>query len=579
VFDPYPILEYNIPKWIKINFYFSQAVVKRSLNNVTIKVIMKPSDLSIIDVLDFKPDRGLVQLENRRVLIFDGNILMELRRMIVENLGWEQCQPVIFHYGYQVGRMDAKSLKQMYQWNSQEDWFQAGLTMQTQRGYCKTVLSHLAYDPDDEQLVFRGRWYNSYEVDSHKHLKLTETGPVCYVLCGYLSGYASVCFEREVLVQEQECFHRQHCSFEGRFAEQWGEQGLSFMEASKDHDLHHKYAQLNDQLVASHKKTIPSKNKPRQSDLIVPNGSELLPFRSKSMTRVLEMARQVAKTSANVLITGDTGAGKEVVANYIHSLSHGADAKFMAINCTALPLALLESELFGHVKGSFTGADRDKKGLLIEADTGTIFLDEIGDIALSIQVKLLRALQEKKVRPVGGNTELPIKARVIASTNRDLEQMMKEGKFRADLYYRLNVFPIHIPSLCERRDDILPIARYFLSKFAPNSLGFSPRVAHILENYDWPGNVREVVNAVERASILAGNQKIRLEHLPPALTTGDEACMFDHVRNGWPSLAELEEKYILSVLDDCEGKKMKAAKVLGIGANTLWRKLKKYQHT
>lgn len=155
--------------------------------------------------------------------------------------------------------------------------------------------------------------------------------------------------------------------------------------------------------------------------------------------------------------------------------------------------------------------------------------------------------------------------------------MVKEGKFRADLYYRLNVFPIHVPSLRERQDDILPIARYFLSKFAPGSLGFSPRVAHVLENYDWPGNVREVANAVERASILAGNQKIQLEHLPPALTSCEEASVLHQTKDGWPSLGELEKKYILSVLEHCEGKKMKAAKLLGIGSNTLWRKLKQYQ--
>jgi transcriptional regulator with PAS, ATPase and Fis domain len=295
------------------------------------------------------------------------------------------------------------------------------------------------------------------------------------------------------------------------------------------------------------------------------------------MSRVLEMAHQVADTSANVLITGETGVGKEVIANFIHSLSTKSTSGFLPINCTALPLTLLESELFGHIKGSFTGADRNKKGLLIEAGTGTIFLDEIGDIALSIQVKLLRALQEKKVRPVGGNEELPIKARIIASTNRNLEQMVREGKFRADLYYRLNVFPIHIPSLRERRDDILPIARHFLAKLAPSSLGFSPRVAHILENYDWPGNVRELANAIERASILAGNQKIRFEHLPPALTASDEACVFNQVKDGWPSLKEMEQKYILNVLEHCEGKRMKAAQMLGIGSNTLWRKLKKYQ--
>ena len=538
---------------------------------------MKPSDLSIIDVLDFQPDRGLVELQNRRVLIFDGNILMELRRMIVENLGWEQCQPVIFHYGYEVGNMDAKSLGQMYKWESKEEWFQAGAMMQTQRGYCKTILSYLSFNPDDRHLMFRGRWFNSYEVDSHKHLKLTDTGPVCYVLCGYLSGYASYCFDREVLVQEHECLHRQHCSFEGKFVEDWGEPGIKFMEASKDYDLKHKYAQLNKKMMASRNKKVPKNKGERTESIAALKNPELLPFRSKSMSRVLEMAHQVADTVANVLITGETGVGKEVIANFVHSLSPKSISRFLPINCTALPLTLLESELFGHVKGSFTGADRNKRGLLIEAGNGTIFLDEIGDIALSIQVKLLRALQEKKVRPVGGNTELPIKARIIASTNRNLEEMMREGKFRADLYYRLNVFPIHIPALRERRDDILPIARYFLAKFAPGSLGFSPRVAHILENYEWPGNVRELANAVERASILAGKQKIRLEHLPPALTVIDEACVFNHVRDGWPSLEKLEQKYILNVLDHCDGKKMKAAQLLGIGSNTLWRKLKKYQ--
>ena len=221
---------------------------------------MKPSDLSIIDVLDFKPDRGLVELKNRRVLIFDGSILMELRRMIVENIGWEQCKAVIFHYGYEVGSLDAKNLGQMYQWDTQEEWLKAGAAMLTQRGYCKTVLNHLSLNPNTEQLLFRGRWFNSYEVESHKHLKLTDTGPVCFVLCGYLSGFASVCFDREVLVQEQECFHRQHCSFEGKFVEAWGEQGVRFMEASKDHDLQNKYALLNKELLAGRVNSVPQKD-------------------------------------------------------------------------------------------------------------------------------------------------------------------------------------------------------------------------------------------------------------------------------------------------------------------------------
>jgi transcriptional regulator with PAS, ATPase and Fis domain len=235
---------------------------------------------------------------------------------------------------------------------------------------------------------------------------------------------------------------------------------------------------------------------------------------------------------------------------------------------------LLESELFGHVKGSFTGALRDKKGLLIEAGEGTIFLDEIGDVPLSIQVKLLRALQERKIRPVGGGMELPVKARLITSTHRDLKKMMVEGTFRADLYYRLNVFPIYIPDLKDRREDILPLARYFLSKTASSSKGFSPQVTAALEAYDWPGNVRELENAIEYACILAGKDKIRLDHLPPPITQHFAQSPECAGSVDWPSLREMEKQYIQRVLKFCGGKKGHAAKLLGIGNNTLWRKLK-----
>lgn len=538
---------------------------------------MKATDFSILDILDFKPDRGLIELANRRVIIFDGNILMELRQVIVESLGWEQCKLVVFRYGYQVGSMDAQNLGDAYEWDSTEEWFKAGAVMLTQRGYAKTVLNHFSYKSDENKLNFKGRWYNAYEIDSHKHLMLTDAGPVCYVNCGYLSGYASVCFGRDVLVQEQEQFQRVHCSFEGRFVEEWGKQGLRFMQANKDYDLRQKYARLNKKLSASRKKTIPEEKDDQIFEYFLQQKFKWLPHRSKDMHMVLKMAHQVAKTSSNVLITGETGVGKEVVANFIHTLSQNAPNKFLAINCTAIPITLLESELFGHIKGSFTGADSDKKGLLIEAGSGTIFLDEIGDIPPSVQVKLLRALEEKKVRPIGSHREQEIKARLIASTNRDLQQLIKDGKFRADLYYRLNVFPIFIPPLRDRRDDILPIARYFKSKFAPDSQGFSPRAAYLLENYDWPGNIRELSNAIERAGILAGKGKIKPEHLPPAIVNSGKTSFFCGPKGKESSLVDMEKKYILEVLNQCQGKKLKAAQKLGIGANTLWRKLKTYE--
>lgn len=538
---------------------------------------MKPSDLSIIDLLDFSPDRGLLGLDNRRVMIFDGNILMELRRMLVQIMGWKRCKPVIFQYGHLIGRLDAENLGRVYGWPDKVEWLRAGPIMQTQRGLAKAVFTDCSYDMEQNKLRFEGHWYNSYEVDSHKHLKLTGDETVCYVLCGYLSGFASVCFDREVLVIERSCFPRQApCTFEGRFLPDWGdEEGSDIMENARQYDLRSKYEHLDKELAKSHREIMVPENDTLPFKQIVREHPEWLPGQSTGMSKVLEMVNRVAKTNANILLTGGTGVGKEVVANYIHAISPRASASFLAINCTTLPETLLESELFGHVKGSFTGAQRDKKGLLIEAGEGTIFLDEIGDVPLSIQVKLLRALQEKKIRPVGGSTELPVKARLITSTNRDLKQMMAEGNFRSDLYYRLNVFPIHIPDLKDRREDILPIARYILGKTGSGSLGFSPQVAAALEAYDWPGNVRELENTIEYASIVAGKDKIRLEHLPAAITHNRAELDAQVAQAHWPSLHELEEQYILRVLEFCGGKKAQAAKLLGIGNNTLWRKLKK----
>jgi transcriptional regulator with PAS, ATPase and Fis domain len=388
-----------------------------------------------------------------------------------------------------------------------------------------------------------------------------------------LSGYATNCFNREILVLERECFPEQtYCSFEGRFLEDWGETGVRLMKQARNFDLQPKYEMIDKELALTYQ---PCKEVPPLKELVRKHPT-WLPYRSQSMAKVLELAHKVAKTNTNVLLTGGTGVGKEIIANYIHAMSHRHRSKFLAINCTALPETLLESELFGHVKGSFTGSVRDKKGLLIEADKGTIFLDEIGDVPPAIQVKLLRALQERVVRPLGSNIELPIKARIITSTNRNLEQLMRDGKFRPDLFYRLNVFPIHIPDLKERRDDILAIARYILGKYCRGSQGFSPEVIRALENYHWPGNVRELENIIEYSVILAGKGKVRLEHLPPAILENDPSSGCEPIQTDWPSMEQLEKRYILRVLDYCDGKKNKAARLLGIGSNTLWRKLKKY---
>jgi two-component system response regulator HydG len=538
--------------------------------------LVQASDFNIQDLLEFVPQLGLVLLRDRRVVIMEGDILGELRRMILESVGWERCKPIVFEFGYHAGLKDAQSLGQMYNWNNREEWFRSGLVMQTQRGQGRAQLTRFELSPDNSSLRMEGRWYNSYEVDSHERLKLTTTGPVCYVLSGYLSGFGTVCFGKQVLVMERQCSMqgKRFCTFEGRFLEEWGDIGQKAMEEYRVHDLGEKLETLRRTLDVYRSRSLPMEVKSgERPDDKKKNPPDWVVCRSRAMEQVMDLARRVAESRAIVLLTGETGVGKEIIARYIHYVSRGGSFPYLAINCTTLPDPLLESELFGHVKGAFTGAHRNNRGLFLEAGAGTIFLDEIGDLAPSLQMKLLRVLEDRKVRPVGGSKETPVKARVIASTNKDLDRLIEEKAFRSDLYYRINVFQIRIPSLQERRDDILPLARFFLRKHCPKCPGFSPNVVDVLESYPWPGNVRELEHAIEHATILAGKEKIQLVHLPPALNPQRLASVRETIE-GWPSLEELERRYIQQVLQRFGGKKAQAARALGIASNTLWRKLK-----
>ncbi len=314
---------------------------------------------------------------------------------------------------------------------------------------------------------------------------------------------------------------------------------------------------------------------------------------SPRMQKVLDLVARVAESDATVLIEGESGTGKELVARALHHASRRRAGPFVAVNCGALPEPLLESELFGHVKGSFTGATMHKKGLFEEASGGTILLDEIGETTPSMQVKLLRVLQEQEVRRVGSNTPVRIDTRVIAAANRHLGQLVKEGTFREDLFYRLNVIPITIPPLRERPEDVLPLAEHFLRRFAAKQkkaiTGLSREAGHLLARYPWPGNVRELENAIERAVVLTRDAEIQPEDLPlgvlagrggPALVAGGSGGA--SAAGGGASggrrltLREMEKAYILETLNELEWNQAKVAQVLDIGRNTLWRKLKEY---
>jgi DNA-binding NtrC family response regulator len=302
---------------------------------------------------------------------------------------------------------------------------------------------------------------------------------------------------------------------------------------------------------------------------------------SKPMLELLESVRKVADQPSTVLISGESGTGKELIAKALHYNSHRAGKPFLGVNCGSLSKDLLESELFGHMKGSFTGAHRDKEGLMISAGEGTFFLDEISEMDRELQVKLLRALQERHVRPVGGNTTIPFKARLVCATNRDLERLVANSEFREDLFYRLNVIPLRVPPLRERRDDIRPLVDFFIKRNAFEKT-FSEETLEILENRSWPGNVRELENLVERLCVMTAEETITPEHHPAHFRGARRTEASEERRNGEHSilpqnLEEVEKAWVLYTLNHrARGNKTKAAELLGINPSTLHRKLDKY---
>ena len=296
--------------------------------------------------------------------------------------------------------------------------------------------------------------------------------------------------------------------------------------------------------------------------------------KSFKMQQVIEVIKVVAKSNATVLITGDSGTGKELVARAIHSQSYRKGKPFVAVSCAALPETLLESELFGHEKGAFTGAHAQRKGKFEVANHGTLFLDEIGEMSANIQVHLLRVLEEKEFTRVGGNELIKVDVRVISATNKDMKKAIAHEQFREDLYYRLNVVTVELPPLRERKEDIPLLARHFLKKFTLENqkeiIDFSPKATDFLLKYEWPGNVRELENAIERAVILAKNPYVDMADLPQ----GSSALAYSSPPD--KSLEEIDKNHILNVINETGGNYTKAAKILGVSRVTLYNKIRAY---
>ncbi len=538
---------------------------------------MRVEDLSIRELVEFDSEEGVVKFAGQRALIIDATAKGNLRKELISHFGVTTARAVLTRFGFVQGWRMAEAMQSLFQWESEGDWQHAcGRVHMLEGMYRLGPGTAGSLTKEGLSLVA------SYEAEQHiAHLGLSDAS-VCWTICGLTSGYLSRAMGKEIYVLEERCIGRGDaaCHLLGRTLEEWGD-------ARADELRFYRVENLKEWLEPSlHRITENLKEAERKLRIrkrvlsrVAPEVQDPLGMVAKSapMRRVIDLARRIAKVDATVLITGESGTGKELMAHLVHDESARALGPFIAVNCGAITESLLESELFGHARGSFTGATQDRIGLFEAANHGTLLLDEIGDVSPGMQVKLLRVLQEREIRRVGESKSRPVDVRVMAATNRELTADIESGRFRKDLYYRLNVVQLHVPPLRGRREDILPLARVLLTAIALRSSrtvsGFSPRAADQLLRYAWPGNVRELENAIERAVALGRGTLIELEDLPEEVR---QAIPVPEISGPVRPLGEIEKDYIMAVLDHNAGNQTRSAAQLGIGSATLYRKLKSF---
>ena len=562
---------------------------------------MRADDLDLRALLEIDPRGGRIEVAGTRTLLLDAVALGLLRKQLLESLGPEGARAVLTQLGFAHGWRTAEALEKAFPWDSPREWQLAGGRLHTLTGLVR--VEACAHDPAHGPEPFaHARWRDSYEAEQHLLHAGPSDQPVCWTLTGFAAGYMSRVHGREVWCREERCVARgdEDCHLVGRLREEWDPAVLEGLEAV------YRRPALEASLAAASQALREVEDRlARRQRLLGEEPCEVCPesgliARSEAMRRVLDVARRVAKVDTTVLVTGESGVGKERVARLIHDASPRARGPFVAVNCGALDESLLGSELFGHAKGSFTGANADRQGLFEAAHGGTIFLDEIGEVSPAMQVKLLRVLQEREVRRLGETHSRPVDLRVIAATHRDLTADAHSGRFREDLLYRLRVVELRIPPLRERPEDVLDLARHALAAAAERMrlevTGFTCAAANRLLAYRWPGNVRELQNAVEHALVLSTSGRIDEGDLPPQLLAGPPPAAAGAAPAATPTapaqaapgsaepaapsrpltLEELERGHILQVLEGAGGNRERAAELLGIAPATLYRRLKKW---
>ncbi len=532
---------------------------------------MKASDIQIEELVNF--GQGALDLQGRRLVLHPLHAFAHFRREFIESMGPHEARRILTRFGFYWGQADAAAMKRIFKWESTREWLLAGARLTELQGVAQVEIETLHLDDSEGTLQMKVIWRGSDEAEEH----LLEFGPsvdsVCSMLVGYASGYATFCLGKDVYFMEQKCRAAgdDYCMALGQTREEWGDAIRPHLAYFGADDIHGRILHLS--------KALRSRNRVREihTPALGKDDSEKRASRaelpSKSFRHVMDIAERVALYDSSVLITGESGVGKEIVASEIHRLSPRSDGPFVGVNCSALPETLLESELFGHRRGAFTGANEDRVGLFEQSQGGTIFLDEIGDISAGMQLRLLRVLQEREITRVGESKSRVVDIRVVAATNRNLADAIIAGDFRQDLYYRLGVIEIQVPPLRERPEDILPLARHFVGRLATKlrmpKLRLEATCIDPLLSYHWPGNARELENAIERAAVLSPDASIHPEDLPAVLLhpVADPVSLNQ-------TLMAVERKHIRKVLASVGDNRTQAARILGISPTTLWRRMK-----
>ncbi|QUP56203.1 AAA family ATPase (plasmid) [Ralstonia syzygii] len=481
----------------------------------------QPTLADISECLYFSPGDGRIWLNDQRMLLLHSRAMGTLRRELIDSLGIDRARGLLTRAGYVSGAHDARLVCERWPDAEPSAIFIAGTRLHTLEGMVKVVPVSFSYEPENGRYQGEFLWHNSSEDDEHLEAYGVGTSPACWLQLGYAIGYVSTLLGHLVIFREVECraMGAGACRVIGKSAELWDDasEDLRYLNA---HDFVDSgmLAASAPEPAQPHNETPPSgTDRPPDERDAQDSPAAALVGASSAFNAACHLLRRVAPTDATVLFTGESGVGKERFARMLHRIGTRHDKPFIAINCAAIPETLMEAELFGVERGAYTGATHSRAGRFELAHEGTLFLDEIGTLSLVAQGKLLRALQEGEFERVGSSRSLKVNTRAVAATNEDLAQAVREGRFRQDLFFRLNVFPIHLPPLRERRDDIPLLMSHFLKSYAHKHglavRGFSPRAIKALLNYSFPGNIRELQNLVERGVILAQEGLVDLSHM------------------------------------------------------------------